>query len=278
MDIHKKQLRRGCANKPVWDKPEVCKKRGAALFLFISFLVCVPELLMASGGAVNYFATIEHAIGGGEPTRLMLSSLLTLLITIVLGSWYSKAARQGEVKPSGFVNLRFFVESALDVVFHIAESQCGKDYKKYLTPLSAIFFFVLITNLMGLVPGFPPATENFSANLAIGLFAFIVYNVAGIKEHGIGYVKQFWGPVMAIGPLFLCLEIMSHMGRPLSLGLRLTANVFGDHLLVGVFSQLVPVGVPAVLMLFGLLVACVQSFIFALMTAIYINLAISHDH
>lgn len=234
-----------------------------------------------SSGGLNVYHSVEHVLGLGEHSVVLLSSLLTLVLTVILGLWYSGRVAKEDVKPSGQAGLRFFVESALAVVYDIGQSQCGKEFQRFLPPLAAIFCFVLITNLVGLIPGFPPSTGNFSANLTVGLFSFLVYNWAGIREHGVSYVKQFWGPVMAIGPLFFCLEIISHLGRPLSLGLRLSANIFGDHLLLDVFSNLLPyyvIGITSVLMLFGLLVACVQSFVFSLLTAIYINLAISHDH
>ena len=249
-------------------------------YLIVLSSIFLADLCLASGG-LNVYEALEHIVGGGENAVILFSSVLTLMITLSLGLWYSGRVVRDDVRPSGKLGLRYFVESALDVVYEIGESQCGKDFIRFLPPLAAIFCFVLITNLVGLIPGFPPSTGNFSANLTIGLFSFAAYNIAGIREHGLSYVKQFWGPVMAIGPLFFCLEIISHLGRPLSLGLRLSANIFGDHLLLGVFSNLIPyyvVGVTSVLMLFGLLVACVQSFVFSLLTAIYINLAISHDH
>ncbi len=114
--------------------------------------------------------------------------------------------------------------------------------------------------------------------MAMGIFAFLVYNVAGIKEHGVSYVKQFMGPFLVLAPLFIVLESISHAARPLSLSFRLTANIFGDHLLLGVFAGMVPLIVPALLLFFGLLVAFIQSFVFTVLTGIYINLAISHDH
>ena len=112
----------------------------------------------------------------------------------------------------------------------------------------------------------------------MGLIVFVCYNWAGIREHGFAYIKQFLGPVAFIAPLLLPIEMISHASRPLSLALRLYANIFGDHLVVGIFSQLTYLVVPSLLMFFGLLVAVIQSFIFVLLTCIYISMAKSHDH
>ena len=81
-----------------------------------------------------------------------------------------------------------------------------------------------------------------------------------------------------LAPLFLVLELISHVARPLSLAFRLTANIFGDHMLLSVFSGLAPLVVPVFFLFFGILVAFIQSFVFTMLTGIYISMAISHDH
>ena len=142
-----------------------------------------------------------------------------------------------------------------------------------------VFIFILTSNLSGLVPGFPPATESFNLNLALGVLVFVVYNASGFWVHGFkGYMKHFMGPFAFLAPVFFCLELVSHAARPLSLSFRLAANIFGDHMLLGVFAGMVPLVVPAALMVFGLLVACIQTFVFTMLTSIYISMAISHDH
>jgi F-type H+-transporting ATPase subunit a len=109
---------------------------------------------------------------------------------------------------------------------------------------------------------------------------FFLYNFAGFREHGVSYINQFLGPFLLLAPLILAIEVISHCIRPISLALRLYANIFGDHLLVGIFSSLTvtSLGFPALLLLFGLLVAFIQSLVFTLLTSIYISMAESHDH
>jgi F-type H+-transporting ATPase subunit a len=166
----------------------------------------------------------------------------------------------------------------LEFVVGLAKDNTQERYLSFFPFLAAIFVYIVVCNLSGLIPGFPPPTETMDNNVAVGICVFLVYNLAGIKEHGGAYVKHFLGPVAFIAPLFFCIELVSHFSRPLSLGLRLTGNIYGDHTLLGVFTSISYLLFPALLMFFGLLVAVVQSVVFTLLSAIYISMAISHDH
>jgi F-type H+-transporting ATPase subunit a len=154
----------------------------------------------------------------------------------------------------------------------------GHGFEKYLALLLTIFLFVLLGNLEGIVPGLGSPTGYISGNMAIGLIVFVLYNVAGIKEHGAGYIKQFAGPFLWLAPMFLLIELISHIARPVSLAMRLLINVFADHMILDIFTGLTYLGFPVALAFFGLLVAFVQSFVFTLLTSIYISMAVSHDH
>ena len=106
--------------------------------------------------------------------------------------------------------------------------------------------------MTGLVPGFLPATDSFSTNLVLGIFAFLVFNVAGIKEHGfIGYLKIYAGPLLPLMPLIFFIEMIGAFARPVSLALRLYGNIFGDHLVLSVFTGLTYLVAPALLLFFG---------------------------
>jgi F-type H+-transporting ATPase subunit a len=210
------------------------------------------------------------------------SSFLVFLICLAVGVYFKssveRSLRGNEISPQGRFSLRTVVEMIMSFLDDMTIEQCGRFYKFFYPLLTSIFLFILVSNLSGLVPGFPPFTENFSANLVIGLSVFVCYNLAGVYEHRASYLKQFAGPFLALAPLFLVLETISHLARPLSLSFRLTANIYSDHLLLGVFSGLVPFLVPSFLMFFGLLVAVIQSFVFTMLTGIYVNMAIAHDH
>jgi F-type H+-transporting ATPase subunit a len=96
--------------------------------------------------------------------------------------------------------------------------------------------------------------------------------------HGIGYLKQFAGPLIWIAPLMFVVEVLSHIFRPFSLSVRLFGNIFGDHAVMGIFSSLVPLVVPVIFLVLGLAVALIQAFIFAALSTVYISLAVSHEH
>lgn len=229
---------------------------------------------------INYYEIVADALHIGHQWVPAIGGVFILLVLAVIGLAYRvSVARAGDqVVPDGKFNIRFLVESVLDVGYSLTKENCGENFRSYVPLMCAIFVFILLSNLSGLIPGFPPPTMSMDTNVAIGIIVLIAYNYAGIKEHGAAYIKHFMGPALWIAPLFFAIELVSHGSRPLSLGLRLMGNIYGDHTLLGVFTGLSYVVIPALLMFFGLLVAVVQSFVFTLLTGIYISLAISHDH
>jgi F-type H+-transporting ATPase subunit a len=248
------------------------------------FAAIATPAAAAEGGiphTISYYHIILHALGLGEQWVPTVGALaITLVITLVGLRYRQAVAAAGDnPAPDSRFSVRFIVESILDMIYSLGRDNCGEHFRKFLPLLSTLFIFILFSNLSGLIPGFDPATVSMDTNLAMGLIVFVVYNVAGLKEHGGGYIKHFLGPVAMIAPLFFVIELISHGSRPFSLGLRLMGNIFGDHTLLGVFTGLcVFVPIPALLMFFGLLVAVVQSYVFTLLSGIYISLAISHDH
>lgn len=242
-------------------------EEGGIMVHFISYY----DILLSSLGVPE--AMIENWV-------VVPGALLTLVICLSFGVYYKRRVEKllASPAPSEKFSLMTAIETMMDIVYGVAKDTCGHRYRNFLPLLAGIFFFIIISNLCGLVPGFLPPTESISTNLALGLIVFLVYNGAGIKEHGFHYIKQFMGPFIWIAPLFMGIELVSHAARPFSLGIRLMANVMGDHLMLSVFTGLTYVVVPGLLLFFGLIVACVQSFVFMLLSGIYVSLAISHDH
>lgn len=249
-------------------------------------LVGSSNSAQASGGSqiVEWYPIVLHGLGLSDAAAHrwapVASTLLITALLILSGLFFSRkiSAAGDDVVPGARFSFRGLIEILLDFVHGMAKDNCGHEYRGFLPLLATLFLVILVGNLSGLVPGFTPATVDISSNLALGLIVFLTYNVAGIREHGFGYFKQFWGPVAAIGPLFVFIELVSHMSRPFSLSLRLAGNIFADHLILSVFTGLTYVIAPSILMFFGLIVAGMQSFVFALLTSIYVSMAISHDH
>lgn len=235
---------------------------------------------LAAGGAVDYYGMVTHALHLDHKWVPSIGAALMTVVIALVGLRYRAAvARAGDdALPTGKFGLRYIVETILDNVTTLAKDNTHEHYRRFLPFMAALFVFILFNNVSGLIPGFPPATLSMDTNVAMGLLVFVVYNYAGVKEHGASYIKQFLGPALFIAPLFLVIELISHSARPLSLGLRLMCNVYGDHVMLSEFTKLTYLVVPALLMFFGLLVSVVQAFVFTLLTGIYVSLAMSHDH
>jgi F-type H+-transporting ATPase subunit a len=167
----------------------------------------------------------------------------------------------------------------------------GDEWRRYFPVVGTIFFFILFSNLMGLVPFLGGSTSDINTTAAWAIISFAVYNYVGIKTHGFWYVNQFLGPsffeahifgkhvhVRLLAPVFFILEVPLHFARIVTLALRLLANMFADHTVVGVWIGLVPIAVPAVFMGLGMLVCVLQAFVFSLLTMIYIGQALEEAH
>ncbi len=184
----------------------------------------------------------------------------------------------GLIPKSNLTYLNFF-EMIAESLYRLTESVIGhRDAARYFPMVGSLFVFILVSNLVGLIPAFLPPTDNFNTTLALGVFVFFYYNYAGFKAHGVAYLKHFIGPVLWLSPLLLVIEVASHIFRPLSLALRLRGNIMGDHIILGVFSGLVPYLLPVIFYGLGVFVAIIQAFVFCLMTMVYISLSTSHDH
>ena len=154
----------------------------------------------------------------------------------------------------------------------------GVGARPILALLGTYGLFILLLNLAGLVPGFNPPTDQFNVTIAFALIIFIMTHVLGIRQHGVGYIKQFLGPMPLLAPLMLPIEIVSHCVRPLSLSIRLFGNMTGDHKVVLIFTSILAVGLPIPFMGLGILVSVLQAFVFVLLSAIYFELAMSEAH
>ena len=151
---------------------------------------------------------------------------------------------------------------------------------RYLAVIGAFALFIFTCNVMGLFTslGFNPPTSNPNVTFGLAGISFVMYNLVGIRKHGFGYVKHFLGPIWWLAPLFLVVELISHAARWLSLGLRLFGNMTGEHMVSGVFNNLVPLLVPLPIMALGLFAAVIQTFIFIMLTTVYIAGAEAEEH
>ena len=180
--------------------------------------------------------------------------------------------------PKETLTFQNFFELVIQAALNIMKEIIGPSAEKFFPLIGSLFVFILFCNLLGVIPGFLPPTSNIYTNAACAIIVFLYYNYQGFKEHGIGYLKQFAGPLIWIAPLMFVIELLSHLFRPFSLSVRLFGNIFGDHTVLAIFSGLVPLVVPVIFLILGLAVALIQAFIFAALSTVYIGLAVSHEH
>lgn len=170
-------------------------------------------------------------------------------------------------------------EVIVEAILGLMEGVMGKRAWKYFPLIGASFIYIFVCNIVGLIPGLAPPTDNINTNAACAVIVFLYYNTVGIKEHGfINYAKHFMGPVIWLGPLMLVIELVSHIVRPVSLSVRLFGNMTGDHLVLGVFSELTPLFVPIIFLGLGLFISFIQAFVFSLLSIVYIALATEEGH
>ncbi len=211
----------------------------------------------------------------------ILGSLLVLTLLLLAGIKIRGAlSRSGSVLPDEKLSVNNIFEMlTIDFLFDLFANVLGsrEKAKRYFPLLGGSFFFIMFANLLGMVPGFLPPTGNINVAAACGLVIFIMYNYYGFKENGLGYVKHFAGPVIFLAPLMFIIELISHFVRPVSLSLRLFMNITGDHMVLGVFTNLVHYVIPVIFVGLGIFVSLLQAFIFTVLSAIYISLATAHE-
>ena len=178
-------------------------------------------------------------------------------------------------KPGG---LQHIFEMIYDFVNGQAEDQVGHEGHKYLPYFGTIFIFILSCNLIGLIPAFESPTMNAPVTCGCALATFFYYHLMGLQANGIGYVKHFMGPMTWLAPLMFPIEVVSHLARPLSLTVRLYANMFAGEQVTMVFLKMTYLIVPVVFMGLHMFVGIVQAYIFMLLTMVYVGSAVAHEH
>jgi F-type H+-transporting ATPase subunit a len=159
-----------------------------------------------------------------------------------------------------------------------AESNIGHDGPRFLPFIGTLFIFILFCNLIGIIPGFESPTMNPSVPAGCALLVFIYYNFMGFKHQGIAkYLAHFAGPMPILAPLMIPIELISHMARPLSLTIRLFANMLAGEKVTVVFLGLTYLIAPAVFMGLHVFVSFLQAYIFVLLTMMYLSETVPHE-
>jgi F-type H+-transporting ATPase subunit a len=236
----------------------------------------------------NIYQPLEGAI-----PVVVQGTLLTGFLLVLGGILLRRriAATNGGLVPDEGFSLRNILEVLVELIADLAKDRIGPEWRKYFPIVGTMFLFILVANLLGLVPGVGGPTGDANTTWAWAVIAWLVYTVVGIAKHKHNYLVKFMGPSFfekEIGgrvvhfrllmPIFLVLELPLDLARIFTLAVRLLANMFADHTVILVMLTLVPIGVPAIFMGLGLIISFLQAFIFTLLTMIYIGLALEEPH
>ena len=240
-----------------------------------------------------------QAINGDEFTKSMgdiaasgifsswVVSIFLILAALVAKSSLSKAkSRKGLTKyeaDSG-LGIRNLFELLVTFIYDLAESNIGKkDAKMFFWLLGGLFIYILFNNLVGIMPYGVPATQSISNNFSMAIVVLIIFVGIGIIRTGMGFFKHMAGPIWWIAPLIFAIEAFGiFLVRPLTLSVRLTGNMNGDHKVLEV-SYLLSEAIngfllPSVTLVLGTFVSFIQAFVFTILTVVYIQLSVDqHD-
>ncbi|MFN4013278.1 MAG: F0F1 ATP synthase subunit A [Aquificaceae bacterium] len=192
-------------------------------------------------------------------------------------------AGRPSLRPTKF---QAFWEGYVRFVRSMVLENMGHEGLRYVPLIASIGLFVFFSNLLGMVPGLEAPTANVNTNLALALVVFLLYNIEGFRLHGLGYLKHFMGPNPYLAPAFFVIEIISHLARPITLTLRLFANMKGGALLLVVLVGLVvqnpfTMAASPILLLFIIaikfLAVFIQSYIFMILSTVYLAGAVAHE-
>lgn len=231
----------------------------------------------------NYLAGPANAIlnAVGQPaanpaapwTNYMAMEILVIAILMIVPLLVRSSI--SATKPG---TLQQFFEVILEFIKGQAEDIIGHGSTKYVYMFATFFIFILTANLLGIVPTFESPTMYVGVPLGLALISFFYYNGAGIREQGLlGHLKHFAGPVLLLAPFMFLIEIISHMARPVSLTIRLFANMLAGEEVTIKFLEMVPIGVPVIFMGMHVFVALLQAFIFTVLSMIYVGGAVAHE-
>lgn len=215
----------------------------------------------------------DSTFGPGFVTDQAIMAWFIVVVSAVVFPVLSR--RFSTYKPGAIQQM---LEIGVASINTMCDAFIGKNGRRYATVMGPIAFFILASNLLAFFPGLQPPTSDLNTTVALGLISFVIYNFVGIRAQGVQYAQQFIGDPVWLFPLMIPIEILSHLSRPVSLSIRLFGNIFAEHTLAGVFFFLLPIGLPVVFGPLGVFVAFMQTFVFVMLSMIYIAGALEHGH
>jgi F-type H+-transporting ATPase subunit a len=205
------------------------------------------------------------------PDYIVMCLVVAALLVVVLGL---SARRLSRIPSKRQSLLELIIETFESLLVDII----GEEGRRYLPMIGTIGVFILSANLLGLAPGFMSPTSKLNVTAGCAISVFIYYHWQGMRAQGFfRYLKHFTGPIPALAPLLLPIEVISHFSRPVSLSLRLFGNIFAEELLIIIIASIVPFVLPLPFMAVAIFTAVIQAFVFVLLACIYIAGAVAHE-
>jgi F-type H+-transporting ATPase subunit a len=204
---------------------------------------------------------------------ITMEILVVVIILVVFGVLRSRLSAD---KPG---KLQMTFEALYNFVAGQAREGIDHGSAKYVPFFGTLFIFILFMNLIGVIPGFESPTMSPAVPAALAVSVFFYYHWMGVRAQGVGkYLLHFAGPIWWLAPIMIPIEFISHLARPLSLTVRLFANMFAGERVTMTFLSLTFIAAPAIFMGLHVFVAFLQAFIFMLLAVIYVGSAVAHEH
>lgn len=218
-------------------------------------------------GPVNtLWHSVQHKFAWDIPDHVIMAALVLLISLIIFPLATRRLSREN---PSGLQQILELTVGGLKGLLH---DIIGHHGDQFLYIIGAFAVFIFISNMFGLFFFLAPPTSNPNTTFALSISAFLYYNYKGIRTQGLlHYLKHFAGPVWWLAPLMFPIELIGNFARILSLSMRLFGNIFGEHTATGIFMGLIPVIVPWPMMALGIFGAFLQTFVFIMLTMVYIS-------
>ncbi len=248
----------------------------------------------ASGGidALGQFQLQTHLGPIGASVNFTQSNLMMAVAAVLTVGLLWLGMRPRAMVPG---RLQAAAEMGYETVMSMCVDTIGPEGKKFFPIVFTLFFFILFGNLLGVFPYFFTFTSHIAITMALSLFVFVLTTVVALRLHGLHFFSYFKpeGIPAVLAPLMVAIEVISYLSRIISLSVRLFANMMAGHVMLKVFGSfivmlggvgmlgLVPAGlslaVNSMLIGFEILVACLQAYVFAVLTCIYLHDAV-HLH
>lgn len=228
-------------------------------------------------GVGNWLLALFHqkALNPEEPwADHMVMQLVVALILILL--FAILRSRLSVDKPGAFQQVFELIHGFVNGQ---AEEHLGHNARRHIVLFETLFIFIMVSNLLGIVPGFVSPTQVIYVTVGCALISFFYFNYVGIRKHGlVKYTAHFMGPIPWMAPIMFIIEIISTLARPLSLSIRLFANMFAGEQVTLVFLSLTYLVVPALFMGLHVFVGMLQAYVFMILTIMYVAGAVAEEH